>query len=149
MPAGLAVQRILAGRGSRAGAVGGALLACSGVLHVGVLAYALAQLPLAEAGATSAADEMFGSGAFVALVVPTLATIYLGMVLTAVGVWRTGAAPRWVPVALVVAPALEFVAYPAGIYATFALWTLAFAVLARNAHTAVTNPRPVSAPAAT
>jgi hypothetical protein len=144
VPAGIALARLLRSAGSRAGAIGGALLVTTGALHVGVLGYTMAQIPLAEAGAVAAAEAMFESPAFLVLLLPTLLTVYVGIVLVAVALWRTRLTPRWVPVALVVAPALEFVHDPWGTVATFTVWTAAFAAVALERRAS-----PSAAPAAT
>jgi hypothetical protein len=99
VPAMLVLAWLLRVSGSRAGTVGAVLMGVSAVLHVGVIGYVTAQLPMAETGATAAAEQMFGT-VFALLIVPTLASAYIGITLVAIGVWRTRLAPRWVPVAL-------------------------------------------------
>lgn len=128
--AGVAVAGLLGAAPSRAGSAGGVLLAASGALHVGVLGYTLAELPLSRVGATAGAAAMFESPAFLVLLLPTLVTVYAGTVLCAVALWRTRLTPRWVPVALVIAPVLEFVHDPLGTMAMFLVWTVAFGAVA-------------------
>jgi hypothetical protein len=143
VPAGVGLAGLFRSASSRVGVGAGVLMATTGALHIGVLGYTLAELPMSEVGAAAVAEEMFESPAFLVLLLPVLLTVYIGIALTAVAVWRTGLAPRWVPIALVVAPALEFVHDPFGSVATFALWTVAFGAIARQAR------RPDFAPAPT
>jgi hypothetical protein len=127
VPAMLLLARLLQSSRSRAGTLGAVLMVASAVLHVGVLGYVTAQLPMAEAAATAAVDRMFGT-AFTALIVPTLATAYLGIILVSIGIWRTRLAPRWVPVALLVGTIMDLIE-PIGAYGMFTLWALGFGAI--------------------
>lgn len=120
-------------RESRIGVAGAGLLGVSSALHVGVLGFGLARLPIAGSGSPAAVpilEALYSGAAFALLIVPTLVTALVGVVLVAVAVWRTRLAPRWVPFVLVAAVAADFVE-PTGI-GLFALWTLAFGMLARG-----------------
>jgi hypothetical protein len=150
VPAMLVLAWLLRMSGSRAGTVGAVLMAVSAVLHVGVLGFVTAQLPMAESAATAAAERMFGTP-FTVLIVPTLASVYIGTVLVAVGVWRTRLAPRWVPVVLLLGTISDLVVdNRIGAYGVFVLWALGFGAIAWRARQ-LTPPiaEPEVAPATT
>lgn len=149
VPAMLLLAWLLRSAGSRTGAAGAILMSLGAVLHVGVLGFVTAQLPIAQADATFAVEEMFGA-AFAALLIPTLLTTYVGVILVAIGVWRTRIAPRWAPITLVVGPIMEFVE-PIGTHGLFGMWALGFGAIAWR----IWRPKPnamrvtVTAPVAT
>lgn len=100
--------------GSRLGVVAAGLAALGWALHIGPIAYVMAQYPLAghpnRAGATEIADAMFTAPSFVVLIIPVLLATVAGTIAFAVAFWRTGLAPRWAALTLVAALTADFVA---------------------------------------
>ena len=112
IPGALGLLRLA--RGSRAAAVGAALLMVGGFFHGAVISYSQVEAPLAESDLDPAAvqrfvsDEMFAHPAFLLVLLPFVA-FYLGLLVLTVALWRAGAAPVWVPVVILVALALGIV----------------------------------------
>jgi hypothetical protein len=101
-------------QGSRLGVVATVLAAIGWALHIGPVAYVMAQYPLAhqadQAGAAEIAEAMFTAPSFVVLILPVLLATVVGTIALAVALWRTRLAPRWAAVTLVVALAADFAA---------------------------------------
>ncbi len=101
-------------QGSRLGVAGAVLAALGWALHIGPVAYVMAQYALAHhqdrAGAAEIAAAMFEAPPFVVLIVPVLLTTVAGTLVLAVALWRTRLAPWWAAVTLVVALAADFTA---------------------------------------
>lgn len=108
--------RALRARGSRWGGAM-ALASCAGwALHIGIIGFVLAQLPLAAAAtpdAAALADALFDSPAFMVLLLPMLAATMLGMPLLFVAAWRAGLAPLASVLLLVAALAVDLAELPA------------------------------------
>ncbi|MEV4835877.1 hypothetical protein AB0K05_15205 [Nonomuraea sp. NPDC049486] len=131
----LGLTGLFRARGSRLGVTGAVLAALGWALHIGPVAYVMAQYPLAHhtdrAGAAEIAGAMFAAPPFAVLIVPVLLTTVVGTLTLAVAFWRTRLAPRWAAATLVVALAADFAAPDAvsGIM-MFALMGVALAPLA-------------------
>lgn len=119
---------------SRLGVVAAGLAALGWALHVGPIAYVMAQYPLAShpdrAAAVEIAEAMFTAPSFVVLILPVLLATVAGTIALAVAFWRTGLAPRWAALTLIAALMADFVAPDAvsGIV-MFALMAVALAPL--------------------
>jgi hypothetical protein len=120
---------------SRLGVVAVSLAALGWALHVGPVAYVMAQYPLArhadQAAAVELAEAMFNAPSLAVLIAPVLLATVFGTIALAVALWRTGQAPKWAAVVLVVALVSDFAAPDAvsGIV-MFALMGVAFAPIA-------------------
>ncbi|KAE8763125.1 hypothetical protein [Georgenia thermotolerans] len=131
----LGLTGLFRARGSRLGVLAAVVAALGWALHVGPVAYVLAQYPLAHqpdrAGATEIAAAMFAAPSFVVLIVPVLLATVAGTLALAVALWRTRLAPRWAAATLVAALAADFAAPDAvsGVV-MFALTCVALAPLA-------------------
>jgi hypothetical protein len=101
-------------RGSRLGVHAAVVAALGWALHVGPVAYVMAQYPLAHhperAEAAELAEAMFTAPTFVVLIVPVLLATVAGTLALAVALWRTRLAPRWAAVTLVAALVADFAA---------------------------------------
>lgn len=94
----------------------------SGTTALGMAEHALATTMDANAAAT-AADRVAasaGAGIFLAMF---LFGLFIGLVILAVGAWRSGVAPAWVPAAIVVGVGLDMLASPNRI-AVAVVWLL-------------------------
>ncbi|MFF3668174.1 hypothetical protein [Microtetraspora malaysiensis] len=100
-------------QGSRLGVAATVLTALGWALHIGPVAYVMAQYPLAHhpdrAGAAEIAAAMFAAPPFAVLIVPVLLATVVGTLILVVALWRTRLAPRWAAVTLVAALAADFV----------------------------------------
>lgn len=128
----LGLTGLFRAQGSRLGVTATVLAALGWALHIGPIAYVMAQYPLAHhpdrAGAAELAEAMFAGPSFAVLIVPVLLATVAGTVALAVALWRTRLAPRWAAVTLVVALVADFVA-PDGVsgIVMFALMGVALA----------------------
>lgn len=113
IPALLTLAQRLRVRAPRLGPIAGWMATVGFALHLGLVGFVMAQLPLARSGAQGAvavAEQMFSSPAFIALLVPMLLTTTVGLVLLSVAVWRTALAPRWAALAPTAAIIWDFAA---------------------------------------
>jgi hypothetical protein len=103
----------------RAAALGylGGVLAIVGIyFHGSVVGYSLVQAPLV--GSTLPEDEvltftagsMYDHAAFTTILIPFLG-FFIGIILLAAALWRSGTVPAWVAVIMAVAPLTEFVGF--------------------------------------
>jgi len=134
-------------QGSRLGTAATAVTALGWALHIGPVAYVMAQYALAlhsdHVVAAEIAEAMFAAPSFVVLIVPVLVATVVGTLALAVALWRTRLAPRWAVVTLVVALVVDF-AGPDGVSGImmFALMSAALAPLsARLVRETSTEPR--------
>jgi hypothetical protein len=113
IPALLTLTEHLRIRAPRLGPIAGWVSVVGFALHLGLVGFVMAQLPLARSGAQGAeavAEQMFSSPAFIALLVPMLLTTTVGLVLLTVAVWRTAIAPRWAALTLTAGIVWDFAA---------------------------------------
>jgi hypothetical protein len=111
LPAMLTLATHLRPRAPRLGPIGAWVTAIGFLLHIAIIGFVLAQLPLARSeaeGAVAVAEQLFSSPAFVAPLVPMLLATCVGLVLVAVAIWRTKLASRWAAVALLMALVADF-----------------------------------------
>ena len=110
----LGLTGLFRAQGARLGVAATVLAALGWALHIGPIAYVMAQYPLAlhpdRAGAAELAEAMFSAPSFAVLIVPVLLATVAGTLALAVALWRTRLAPRWAAGALVAALAADFVA---------------------------------------
>ncbi|WP_433370602.1 hypothetical protein [Streptosporangium sp. CA-115845] len=110
----LGLTGLFRAQGSRLGVAATVLAALGWALHIGPVAYVMAQYPLAHhpdrAGAAEIAAAMFTAPPFAVLIVPVLLATVAGTLAFVVALWRTRLAPRWAAVTLVAALAADFAA---------------------------------------
>ncbi|MFD1506987.1 hypothetical protein FE374_03880 [Georgenia yuyongxinii] len=110
----LGLTGLFRARGSRLGVTATVVAALGWALHVGPVAYVMAQYPLAhqpdQAGAAEIAAAMFTAPSFAVLIVPVLLATVVGTLALAVALWRTRLAPRWAALTLVAALVADFAA---------------------------------------
>ncbi len=132
VPALVLIGQHLAEKGSRWGYVSAIAAAAGWILHLAIVGGGLVQYPMAAAADRAAmsevSDAMFESASFLVLVVPMLLLTALGMLLTAVALWRARVAPLWASIAIVAAIVADFVApEPFDVLSLYGLLTVGFA----------------------
>ena len=112
------------------------------ILHAAVVGYGMSRLSMAAAGVLDSSapvvETLYDGSAFLMLLLPMLATTVVGTIGLSIGLWRTGLAPWWGALLVVLGLAADFVA-PDGIsgIAMFALmavglFTCAVRLIARR-----------------
>lgn len=127
VPALLGMVHLLRNRKATLGHVGGGLallgiVGWSGTTAVGLVELEMAKAPdrAAMVGLAERFQSSVGTGLFLAMF---LLGIFVGLIVLAVGLWRAGIAPGWVPLAVTAAVVLDMVASTEQI-AVAAVWIL-------------------------
>ena len=132
VPAVLALVRVLRARRTRLSRVGSALAALGIVGWSGTTAISAVELEMAKGGDRAAmvalADRIQSSVVPGVFLVMFLLGLFIALLVLAIGLWRAGVAPAWVPAAVVVAVALDVVASTEQ-FAVALVWTLLTAAL--------------------
>jgi hypothetical protein len=130
----LSLRGPLLARGSRWGAWAVVAAGIGWTLHLAIVGMVMSQLPMAFADDRSVAaglsESLFESDGFTAVLLPMLILTEIGMILTAIALWRARLAPVWASVMVVAALISEFVApTPFDGIALYALLTIGFGAI--------------------